>query len=281
MSCDFHKLRIARTDLESSALGLGASFGIGGADLEYAFERGLNYFYWGSVRRPSFGRGVRTLAQTHRDRMVIVVQSYTRVAGLMRRSLTSALRTLAIDRADFLLLGWWNAEPPPRIMEAALRLREAGLCRYIMVSCHHRPAFEQYAKNPDIGAVMVRYNAAHPGAEQEVFPTLGADPPGVVAYTATRWGDLLNPALTPQGEPTPAASDCYRFALSHPSVQVCIAGPKDRAELDGALRALERGPMSAEELAWMKRVGANVKQHARPHSGAITLLDRVMGAQTR
>ena len=131
---------------------------------------------------------------------------------------------------------------------------------------------------------MVRYNAAHPGAETEVFPKLGLDTdkpsPAVIAYTATRWGDLINPALIPEGEPVPRASDCYRFALSHPSVQVCIAGPKDRSELDEALRALERGPMSADELAWMKRVGASVKQHARAHSGAVSLVDRVMGAHT-
>ncbi len=280
MGCDFQKVRIGRTELRSCPLGLGASFGIGGADLEYAFERGLDYFYWGSFRRPAFGRGVRAIAQRHRDRMVVVVQSYTRVAGLMRRSLTSALRSLAIERADFLLLGWWNEEPPPRIMEAALRLREAGLCSHIMVSCHNRLAFERFAANPDITAIMVRYNAAHPGAEQEVFPKLGAEAPGVVAYTATRWGDLINPALTPEGEATPAASDCYRFALSHPSVQVCLAGPKDRAELDEALRALERGPMSEDELAWMKRVGAAVKRHARAHSGAVSLVDRAMGAHS-
>jgi hypothetical protein len=82
---------------------------------------------------------------------------------------------------------------------------------------------------------MVRYNAAHRGAEEEVFPhTAMADPPGVVAYTATRWGALLDPALTPAGEPTPRGSDCYRFALTRSEVDVVIAGPKNGAELDEA-----------------------------------------------
>jgi aryl-alcohol dehydrogenase-like predicted oxidoreductase len=280
MGCDFDKVRIARTELLASPLGLGSSFGIGGADLEYAFERGINYFYWGSFRRPAFGRGVREIARQHRERMVIVVQSYTRVAGLMGRSLRSALRRLGVEHTDFLLLGWWNKEPPQRIMDAARKLREQGLCRHIMISCHDRLAFERFAKDPDITAIMVRYNAAHPGAEHEVFPKLGKDPPGVVAYTATRWGDLINPALTPAGEPTPRASDCYRFALSHPSVQVCLAGPADRPQLDEALSALERGAMSEDELAWMRRVGAAVKLRARPNSGAVSLADRMMGAHT-
>jgi aryl-alcohol dehydrogenase-like predicted oxidoreductase len=280
VACDWNKVRIARTELLSSPLGLGSSFGIAGADIEHAFARGLNYFYWGSIRRPGFGRAVRGLAQQHRERMVIVVQSYTRVAALMAGSLRSALRRLGTDHADFLLLGWWNAQPPARIMDAARALREQGLCRHIMISCHDRLAFEQLAADADIDAVMVRYNAAHPGAEQEVFPKLGAQPPGVIAYTATRWGDLINPALTPAGEPTPRPSDCYRFALSHPSVQVCLAGPADRAQLDEALSALDRGAMSEDELAWMKRVGAEVKKRARPNSGAVSLVDRLMGART-
>ncbi len=280
MACDWNKVPILRTQLRSSPLGLGSSFGVGGADLEHAFERGINYFYWGSMRKRDFGQGVRGLARQHRDQMVIVVQSYTRMAALMGASLSSALRALEIDYADFLLLGWWNEHPPERIMDAARRLREQGRCRHIMISCHNRLAFEHYAKDEDLSAIMVRYNAAHPGAEQEVFPRLGDQPPGVVAYTATRWGDLIDPSLTPPGEPTPRASDCYRFALSNPSVQVCIAGPKDRAELDEALLALDRGPLSEDEQAWMRRVGAEVKKHARASSGAVSFADRLMGAHT-
>jgi aryl-alcohol dehydrogenase-like predicted oxidoreductase len=280
MACDWNQVVLGRSGVRTSALGLGSSFGVQSPDVEHAFERGLNYFYWGSIRRPGFGKAVRGLARSHRERMVVVVQSYTRVAMLMRPSFEGALRKLDTDYADFLLLGWWNGLPPERILDAARRLKERGRCRHILISCHNRLAFEEYAKQPDIDAIMVRYNAAHPGAEQEVFPKLGENPPGVVAYTATRWGDLINPALTPKGEATPRASDCYRFALSHPSVQVCIAGPKNRAELDEALSALDRGPMSEDELAWMRRVGAEVKRHARPNSGAVSLADRLMGAHT-
>jgi aryl-alcohol dehydrogenase-like predicted oxidoreductase len=116
-------------------------------------------------------------------------------------------------------------------------------------------------RDPAFDAIMVRYNAAHPGAEREVFPHLdaGGARPGVVAFTATRWGTLLDPRLTPAGDATPRASDCYRFSLSHPDVDLTLAGPKDRAQLDEALAALERGPMSAEEMAWMKRVGVAVR----------------------
>jgi aryl-alcohol dehydrogenase-like predicted oxidoreductase len=280
MSCDWNKVRLGRSDVWSSPLGLGSSFGVGSPDIEHAFERGINYFYYGSIRRPTFARAVRGLAKTQRDKMVVVVQTYTRIGALMRPTFESGLRELGVEYADFLLLGWWNAHPPARIMDAARRLRDRGKCKHIMISCHNRPSFEEYAQDPDVSALMVRYNAAHPGAEQEVFPKLGDNPPGIVAYTATRWGDLVKPALTPTGEPTPRGSDCYRFCVTNPAVNVCIAGAKDKSELDEALAALDRGPMSEDELLWMRRVGSEVKKHARPNSGAVSFIDRLMGAHT-
>ena len=281
MAFDRRRVQLHKTELSSSLLGLGSSFGLEAEDIEHAYASGLNYFYFGSARRPAFGRGVRTLVkQGHRDELVLVVQTYTRAASLMKRSLTSGLRALGTDHADFLLLGWWNEPPPERILDAARALREQGLCKHLMISCHNRLAFERHAQIPGMDAIMVRYNASHPGAEDEVFPKLGANSPAVIAYTATRWGDLINPSLIPEGEAVPRASDCYRFALSHPSVQVCMAGPANRRELDEALATLERGPLSPDENAWMRRVGAAVKKHARAHSGSVAVVDRLMGAHS-
>lgn len=266
---------LGRSGLRVRPLGLGSSFGLSAADVERAFERGLNFFYWGSLRRGGFGRGLRSLASAHRDDLVIVVQSYTRVAALMKPSLVSALRRLRIDYADLLLLGWWNAPPPARIIDTARELCAAGLARKVMVSCHHRPSFQLFAADPAYDVIMVRYNAAHPGAEHEVFPHLGAEPPGVVCYTATRWGALLDPRWTPAGEPTPTATDCYRFALTHPSVDLCLAGPANGDQLDAALAALTH-PMDEDELAWMRRVGAAVHDRA-----GTDLRSRVMGVFDR
>jgi aryl-alcohol dehydrogenase-like predicted oxidoreductase len=209
--------------------------------------------------------------------MVVVVQTYTRLAWMMRGSLERALRKLGTEYADLLLLGWWQAPPPPRILDAALELKAAGKARHILISCHHRPTFPALAANPALGAVMVRYNAAHPGAEREVFPLLGEPKPGVVAYTATRWGALLDPRFTPAGDATPRASDCYRFALTHPMVDVCLAAPRSAQELEEALSALDRGPMTDDELAWMKRVGQGVRGAKMLETGnvPISILDRL------
>jgi aryl-alcohol dehydrogenase-like predicted oxidoreductase len=78
----------------------------------------------------------------------------------------------------------------------------------------------------------------------------------LVAYTATSWKQLLSSRKLAAGEKVPAAADCYRFVLSRPEVDVCMTGPSNAAQMEEALRALDQGPMSEAEIAWMRRVGA-------------------------
>jgi aryl-alcohol dehydrogenase-like predicted oxidoreductase len=269
-----------KTGMLAGRLGLGSSYGLPGKEVERAFDRGVNFFLWGSRRRSDFGRGLRELARANRSEMVIAVQSYTRVASLMEWSVDRSLRALRTDYVDLLTLAWWNqpTRAMGRILDAALELRAKGKVRSIMVSCHHRPTFERFIEEPAFDALMVRYNAAHPGAEREVWPHLrGPNRPGVLAFTATRWGTLLDPRFLPPHERTPRGSDCYRFALTNPHVDVTLSGPKNAAELDEALLAIERGPMDQEELAWMRRVGSHVRDAtAKPaRVGLLDIADRI------
>jgi aryl-alcohol dehydrogenase-like predicted oxidoreductase len=270
----FETRLFGNTGMRVGPLGIASSYGVDAPDVERAYDGGVRFFLWGSIRKPGFGKGVRNLARTHRDDMVIAVQSYTRVGALMGWSVDRALRSLQTDYVDVLTLSWWNGEPPRRIIDAALALKERGKVRAIMVSCHHRPTFQKFIEDPAFDALMVRYNAGHPGAEREVFPHLATRRPAVVSFTATRWGTLLDPKYTPAGERTPRASDCYRFALTNPNVDVCLSGPKNGAELDEALEAVKLGPLDEEELAWMRRVGAGVRD-ATAQTRRISLLDFV------
>ena len=259
MPCTWDKIPFGSTGLMTCPIGLGSSYGIGADDVEHAVERGVNWLYWGSLRRPSFGLGITRAAKRDRGGVIVVVQSYSRVAALMPWSVERALRTLKLDHADVLLLGMWNEPVPERILDIARTLKERGRVRHVLVSSHRRTTFEKHVAEPLVDAIMVRYNAAHPGAEDDVFPRLPARRVGVVAYTATCWGRMLDPRRVPEGMPVPRASDCYRFALTNPAVDLVLAGPRDRVELDEALSALDRGPMDADEIAWMKRVGTAVK----------------------
>jgi aryl-alcohol dehydrogenase-like predicted oxidoreductase len=257
----FEPVRLPHTDLILGRVGLGSSFGVGPDGLEIAYDHGINYFYWGSVRRPGFGQGIRRLARRGREKIAVAVQSYARWPGtFMRQSVETALWRLGLDYADVLILGWHNHRPPQGILDTAMDLREKGRVRHLMMSGHNRSYFPELAQEDLFDLFMVRYNAANRGAEEDVFPKLPSDErrPAICAYTATRWGGLLDPRKTPQGERVPRASHCYRFCLSHPGVDLVISGPANNEQVLEACSVLEKGPLDADELAWMRRVGDHV-----------------------
>lgn len=252
----FEARTLGRTGRTAGPLGISASYGVGAGGVERAVDAGMTYLYWGSMRRAAFSEGLRRVAR-RRDRLTLVLQSYSRVGRVMTWSIERALCRIGYERADVLLLGYWNTPVPPRILDTARALRDRGLVRFLAVSSHNRPLAATFARSGDFDIVHVRYNAAHAGAERDLFPHLPADRrPGIVAFTATSWGQLLNPRLTPPGERTPTAADCYRFVLSHPAVDLCVTGPATNAHVEDAIAAQAMGPLSPDEIAWMKRVGA-------------------------
>jgi len=171
------------------------------------------------------------------------------------------LRKLGIDRADVLILGWFNRYPGRRVLDAATRFKEQGKVRFLAMSGHNRKTHGRVAAMSEtpIDILMVRYNAAHTGAERDIFPHLPADNrPGITSYTATRWGQLLKERKMPAGEEPMTAAECYRFVLSNPNIDLCFTGPKNVAELDHALLALDAGPLSAEEIERVRRIGDHV-----------------------
>jgi aryl-alcohol dehydrogenase-like predicted oxidoreductase len=247
---------LGRTNRTVGRLGLACSYGADERCVAMAFERGVSYYYWGTFRRDSFGTGLRQLKQA-RERILVTIQSYSRMAGLLGWSLERALRKLEMEYADVLLLGLWNRPVRPAIMDAARRLRERGLVRHLAVSTHQRRLAPELAAAGDIDILHVRYNAIHRGAEREIFPLLEPREtrPGIVSFTATSWGQLLTPAKLPKGERVSTATDCYRFVLSNPAVDICLSGPKNAEQFQAALDAVDRGPMDAGELEWIRRVG--------------------------
>ncbi len=248
---------LGNTGLSVGPLGLGAAYGAPASAWEEAFDKGCNYFYWGAVRRGGMRRAlVNLMGQGKRDQMVVAVQSMSRWPFHLERALKKAIRRLPTDHVDVLLLGWHNQHPSDGIIERAIRLKEKGLCRFIGLTGHNRQLFPELANKGEVDVFHVRYNAAHRGAETEVFPSLPQESrPGVVAFTALCWKHLLNEKKMPPGYPTPSPADCYRFCLSHPSVDVCVTGPKNIYQMRQALKALDGGPLSQEEMDRMIKIG--------------------------
>ncbi|MGD0199609.1 MAG: aldo/keto reductase [Bryobacteraceae bacterium] len=271
MQLSFERATLGRTGREVGRLGMAAGYGVPTGAVERAFEQGVNYLYWGSVRTKPFAQALRNLAG-QRDRMMLVIQSYSRMAALVGGSLERALRAVGYDHADLLLLGMWQKPVPPRILDAAREAQRRGLVRRLAVSTHKRTLVPEIARGSDFDVVHFRYNAVHVGAERDIFPHLPAgDRPGLVSFTATSWGQLTSSergvsnwrqwfagGRIPKGERTPTAADCYRFVLAQPDVDVCLTGPSTAEHVDEGLAALRRGPMTADELDWMRRVGRAV-----------------------
>ncbi len=190
---------LGKTGLKAGRLGVAASYGAPTSAFEKAFERGCNYFYWGSMRKDGMGQAIRNIcSRGKRDDLIIVIQSYSRSAFLMEAFHKRALKSLAIEQADILILGWHNKRPARKILDRALELKEKGLYRFLGLSGHNRTLFPALARENIFDLFHIRYNAAHRGAEEENFPYLqGENRPGVISYTATRWGQLLKTKKMP------------------------------------------------------------------------------------
>ncbi len=252
----FTPVVLGRTGLMVGRLGVASSYGIAGKAVEEAFERGVNYFYWGALRREGFAAGLRALAKRHREKMVVAINGSAQWPWYIPKSVDRALRRLRMDYVDILLFWFLNRTPKSGSLEAARRLVEAGKVRFLGVSTHQRKMVPVWEKERLFDVYHVRYNAVHTGAEREVFPHLPKENgPGVVAFTVTNWGQLISRRRMPKGEEPLTAADCCRFALSHPAVQVAITGPKNAREMQENLLALELGPLSEEEMARAGRIG--------------------------
>ena len=264
---------LGATGLSSSRLGIGSSFGAPARVIEEAFDKGINYLYWGTIRRSGFGRALRNLARSHRDDLILTIQSYSRVPRLMVPSVELALRRARLEYFDFLLLGARNQIPSDDYIEVFEKLRDQGKVRFLSLSSHNRPLLPELFKDYEEGRspyelFMCRYNAVHRGAEQDVFPHLPAGKkPALVSYTATRWGHLLDPKKMPEGEQPLSARDCYRFALSESAVDVVLCGPADEKQMDEAISALHSSPLSPEERTRMESIGDHVYGHFSPQFG--------------
>lgn len=249
---------LGRTDLKVKKLGLSSGYAIPSSAVEKAYhEYGINYFHW-STRKPGMRDGLKNLAQTERDKMVVCLQSYDHLGPILSRTVEKSLKRLNMDYADVLVLGYHTKLPSRWVLNAARKLIDRGLIKHLAISGHTRSFFGKLAemKESPIDIFMTRYNAVHKGAEEEIFPYLPPENrPGVTTYTATCWGHLLDPKKMPVGEKPLTAAECYRFVLSNPNVDLALFGPRSEEEMDMGLTALKDGPLDDEEMMRIRRIG--------------------------
>ena len=266
MNQSFTHATLGKTGVAVHRLGLSASYRPGKQTIYKALDEGINYFFAYGFDTQMTGV-LRELCRSNRERYVIATGAYNLLVGYpnLRRTLEKRLRQFRTDYLDvFLFLGVTKAKHfPERAREELCRFREEGKVRAIGMSCHDRVFAGQLATEGALDVLMMRYNAAHRGAEQDIFPHLQPHQPGIVSYTAPRWTYLLRrPRSWPKTEPLPTAPLCYRFVLSNPHVDVCMTAPSNIRQFEENLRAVRQGPLDDEEMKFMRNFGDVVHRTA-------------------
>jgi aryl-alcohol dehydrogenase-like predicted oxidoreductase len=259
---------LGRTGLKVGRLGISSSYGAPAAAFEEAFERGCNYFVMGSFmkgRSKEMITAIRNITRRgQRDKLVVCLMEYTHSSLLGKPHFYKGMKKLGLEHVDALMLGYYPRKPRKQLLDLALDLKEKGMVHHLALSGHNRRLFPKLVDGP-IDIFQVRYNAANSGAEKDVFPFCGGENrPGMISFTATRWGQLLKESKMPPGEKPLTAKDCYRFVLSNPAVDVCMTGARNLEMMRENLETLESGPLTTGEMERIRRIGDHV--YGKPRS---------------
>lgn len=264
MSDEFLYRNIPALDRRVCRLGLATNFGISGSDLDWALDQGMNYVFW-TPKSKQVTPSLKAALKRKRESVVVATgPTMAYFGGGIRKGCERLLKILDTDYLDILQIFWlgrtsaWTSST----IDALVSLKASGKVRAIGVSVHDRKRAGELAKDSPLDMLMIRYNAAHPGAEQDIFPHLSAHNPAIVAYTATRWRGLLKRPKGWEGQVMTAA-DCYRFCLSNKHVDVVLTGPKNRQQLAENLGKLRKeGPLTEKENQWIRAYGQIVHQNS-------------------
>lgn len=266
---------LGRTGLQVTPLGVAAGamraagpkgLQLKADEVERAFhEHGVNVFFVVAAHK-EVTEGVRRLVQAgHREELVIVSMAGLPFGWSVPRAWEKQARALGVETIDVFLLGWIQGRwfLTGRTWPAMRRLKEAGKVRAIGYSTHKRRLATSLAREFEPDVLMIRYNAAHRGAEWDIFDELGDDRPGIIGYTATRWGMLLQPVPQAGFANGMTGPECYRFVLGHPAVDLALCAARSGAELDENVAGVREGPLDPARLEEVRRFGDAVHANAR------------------
>jgi predicted aldo/keto reductase-like oxidoreductase len=238
-------------------------------DVLLAFEHGLNYWNW-CGRVDGMSEAVAELG-LQRQKVAVAAQLEARDGEGARQELEGLLDRLKSDYLDVVTFyyvetadEWQEILRPRGAMEFLQLARQQGLVRLIGLTTHQRPLAAEILRAHLLDLLMVRYNAAHRGAETEIFSLARRFETPLVTFTALRWKALLRATRQdPAGFVPLPARDWYRFVLSDPAVSVVLMAPGNRAELVDNLKLLNdwREPTVAEWAA-LREHGDRVRQNA-------------------
>jgi predicted aldo/keto reductase-like oxidoreductase len=243
--------------------------GLRAGDVEAALERGMNYWNW-CGHADGMSRAASRLG-ARRAEVVIAAQLEARTLAEAESGLAELLNALTTDYLDIVTLyyvesqaEWETICGPAGAMEYLRKRKQEGVVRLIGLTSHQRKLAAQWAGTGLLDMLMIRYNAAHRGAETDIFPAAAEAGIPVVTFTGLRWRELLRPTpADPPGFNPSAAAQWYRFCLAHPSVAVALTAPGNRDELEENFDVLEdwQAPGDAQ-MRSLREHGDRVHRHA-------------------
>lgn len=238
-------------------------------DVLRAIDHGINYLNW--CGRPDGMSQAVGRARNRRRELVVATQLQARSADAARRELEAQRRTLGTDYID--VVNYYYVEDPAEwqtiigpggAAEAVEEAIDEGTVRAIGLTSHQRALASRWAETRRLDVLMIRYNAAHRGAEQEVFPVARRLGIPVVAYTALRSGALMRSTPDdPPGYCPPGPHQWYRFALCQADITVVLMAPDGPRQLSEDLALLEPWQgIEQQQLIEMCRHGDRVRRYA-------------------
>jgi aryl-alcohol dehydrogenase-like predicted oxidoreductase len=259
MQTGFLTASLGRTGPPVHRIGLSATYRPGRAAIFKALDEGVNYLFFFGFDFQMIA-AIRDAVRARRERYILATGAYNYIFAHqnLRRTLEKRLRQTRADYIDvFHFLGITKpGQFTPRVRDELQAVRESGLVRAVAVSTHDRPLAATLAREGAIDAMMIRYNAAHRGAETEIFPRLPDPKPAVISYTSTRWRYLTwRPRGYPREGRVPTPGMCYRFVLNNPAVDVCLMSPSNLRQFTANMDEIRRGPLPEDDMRFMREFG--------------------------
>jgi aryl-alcohol dehydrogenase-like predicted oxidoreductase len=238
-----------------------------------AFDRGINFFFLSADMHWPFyeeaRRGISELLRARpgaRDQIVVAAVSYVAHPDFVVEPFREVIEAVpGLERIDITLAGGVGRSKEfetVRLASFAKHLDPAmdlipGI-RATGATFHHRPAAATALAAEQLDIAFVRYNADHRGAEHDLFSTAKSDRQtllfnfnSVQGYVPQRrFGELGFEADAWR----PKVADHYRFVLARAELDGILCSPRTVEQLDALADGLEQGPLSAEEISYVKSV---------------------------
>jgi aryl-alcohol dehydrogenase-like predicted oxidoreductase len=229
--------------------------------IRWAFEHGINFFFFYGPGNRDFTAELALLIQRRANETIIATGSGARTRNGLRAARRKIASSIGTDIIDLFFAEYVNPGDNPSaifgsggVLDELQTWKANGQIRYVGATAHDRKLASRLAEDSRVDVLMHRYNMAHRKAESEVFPAAIKSRTPVIAFTATRWGTLLSAPPEWCADP-PTAVDCYRFCLAQEAVRLVLTAPKSLAELRENEAVLKRPPMEPHVYVHWSRFG--------------------------